>query len=76
VIASAENLKWLKTDLHTCGLVLGKLSELPSRLSELLDVQLEVTKRSRDGSENVYLNKRLASPEGQSAPGGSALPPF
>ncbi|MFB3882438.1 MAG: DUF669 domain-containing protein [Armatimonadota bacterium] len=79
VIATAENLKWLKTDLHTCGLTLGKLSELPSRLPELLDLHLEVTKKTRGENESVFLNKRLdaaATPGTPAGPAGSALPPF
>lgn len=59
VIASKENLKWLKTDLHTCGVVLDKLSELPSRLGDLLDVTLEVTKRTKGENENIYFNRRI-----------------
>jgi hypothetical protein len=82
VIASAENLKWLKTDLHTCGIVLGKLSELPARLPELLDLRLQVTKRTRGDNESVFLNARLdaadapEAPAGQTRSAGSALPPF
>jgi hypothetical protein len=79
VLASAENIKWLKTDLHTCGLTLGRLSELPARLPELLDVRLEVTKRTRGDNESVYLNKRLtvdATPGSPAGAAGSALPPF
>jgi hypothetical protein len=82
VIASAENLKWLKSDLHTCGLTLGKLSELPARLAELLDLHLEVTKRTRGENESVFLNKRIevagtpAAPAGSASSGGSALPAF
>jgi len=59
VMASKENLKWLKTDLHTCGLDIEKLSELPSRLGDLLDVKLEVTKRTKGESENIYFNRRI-----------------
>ncbi len=59
VMASKENLKWLKTDLHTCGVDLEKLSELPSRLGDLLDVTLEVTKRTKGDSENIYFNRRV-----------------
>jgi len=59
VMASKENLKWLKTDLHTCGLEIEKLSELPSRLGDLLDVKLEVTKRTKGESENIYFNRRI-----------------
>jgi hypothetical protein len=59
VMASKENLKWLKTDLHTCGLDVEKLSELPSRLGDLLDVKLEVTKRTKGENENIYFNRRI-----------------
>jgi hypothetical protein len=59
VMASKENIKWLKNDLHTCGLELEKLSELPERLNDLLDLTLEVTKRTRGENENIYLNRRI-----------------
>lgn len=59
VMATKENIKWLKGDLYTCGLQLEKLSELPNRLEELLDVTLEITKRTRGENENIYLNKRV-----------------
>src|SRR4030042_1695580 len=53
VMASKENLKWLKTDLHTCGLDIEKVSDLPARLGDLLDVTLEVTKRTKGESEKL-----------------------
>jgi hypothetical protein len=59
VMASKENIKWLKNDLHVCGLELDKLSELPERLDALLDLTLEVTKRTRGENENIYLNRRI-----------------
>lgn len=59
VMASKENIKWLKNDLHVCGLELEKLSELPERLDDLLDLTLEVTKRTRGENENIYLNRRI-----------------
>ena len=59
VIASKENIKFLKADLLTCGLELGKLSELPDRLADLLDVALEVTKKTRGDYANIYMNKRV-----------------
>lgn len=59
VMASKENLKWLKTDLHTCGIDIEKLSELPTRLGDLLDVTLEVTKRTKGENENIYINRRI-----------------
>ena len=59
VFASKENLKWLKTDLHTCGVDIAKLSELPARLGDLLDVTLEITKRTKGENENIYINRRV-----------------
>lgn len=67
VLATAENVKWLKTDLFTCGLVLDKLSELPANLERLLDVKLEVTKRTRGEFSNIYLNRRIVTDD---APAG------
>ena len=67
VMASKENIKFLKADLLTCGLELAKLSDLPNRLAELLDVGLEVTKKTRGEFSNVYFNKRIVldDPDGE-----------
>ncbi len=59
MLVTPENVKWLKSDLHVCGLELEKLSELPANLEKLLDVKLEVTKRTRGDNENIYLNRRI-----------------
>ena len=59
VLATRENIKWLKTDLHTCGLDLERLSDLPTHLEKLINVKLEVTKRTRGENENVYINRRI-----------------
>lgn len=61
VIASDNNVKWLKNDLHVCGVDIEKLSDLPANLERLLDVRLEVTKKTRGENENVYINRRLIS---------------
>ena len=70
VMATRENLKWLKNDLHVCGLDLQKLSDLPANLDRLLDVKLEITKRTKGDNENVYFNRRIvmddaATPAGE-----------
>jgi hypothetical protein len=72
VMASPQNVKWLKNDLHICGLDLPKLSELPAHLDRLLDVKLEVTKRTKGDSESVYFNRRIAleSVGGKTTAGG------
>lgn len=67
VMATRENIKWLKNDLHVCGLDLQKLSDLHANLERLLDVKLEVTKRTKGDSENVYFNRRIVT--GDSASG-------
>jgi hypothetical protein len=73
VMATRENIRWLKNDLHICGLDLAKLSDLPAHLSYLLDVQLEVTKRTRGDNINIYFNRRLVLDEqGMGAPHGRA----
>jgi len=83
VLATRENLKWLKNDLHVCGLDLAKASDLPARMNELLDVKLEVTKRSKGENTNVYFNRRIVldgpMPKGSQsydAAAGDALAPF
>ncbi len=73
VMATRENIKWLKNDLHVCGLDLQKLSDLPANLERLLDVKLEITKRTKGDNENVYFNRRIVLDEGTpSAEGGEA----
>ena len=72
VMATRENIKWLKNDLHVCGLDLAKLSDLPLNLERLLDVKLEVTKRTKGDNENVYFNRRIVLDEGTGAEGGEA----
>jgi hypothetical protein len=69
MLSTPENMKWLKGDLQTCGLQLDKVSNLQSRLIELLDVKLEVTKRTRGEHENIYFNKKLVLDDVEGAAG-------
>lgn len=76
VMASPENVAWLKKDLYACDLRLTRLSELPANLERLLDVRLEVTKKSRGEYESIYFNKRIRIPEeADSKAGASASKP-
>ena len=69
VIASKDNVKWLKQDLYTCGLQMDKLSDLPGKLETLMDVGLEVTKRTKNEFENIFFNRRIVlSDEDAAAP--------
>ena len=75
MLASSENVKWLKQDLHVCGLELAKLSDLQANLDRLLDVKLEVTKRTTGDFENIYFNRRITTELApQSAVGGGEIP--
>lgn len=76
VMASPDNIKWLKNDLHTCGLDLDKLSDLPSRLEDLLDVKLNVTVRSVEENTNVYFDRRIVGGEQPEPADANELKPF
>lgn len=80
VLVSRENVRWLKNDLHTCGLDLVKLSDLPQHLESLLDLHLEITKRTKGGSSNIYFNRRLEPSAGDAGDGfggqGADVVPF
>lgn len=58
-VISQASLPFVKGDLKTLGLQLSKFSELPARLPELLDLTVEVTKRTKGDYTNVYFNKLL-----------------
>jgi hypothetical protein len=78
-VITAKTLKFLKTDLHVCGLDLERLSDLPNHLERLLDVKLEVTKRTKGDNENIYFNRRIETAAGASGyerEAGDALVPF
>ena len=58
-VITQKTLKYLKGDLHICGLDLERLSELPNQLRRLLDVKLEVTKKTKGDNENIFFNRRI-----------------
>jgi len=78
-VITHNTLKYVKTDLHLCGLDLDRISELPKHLKKLLDVKLEVTKKTKGDNENIYFNSRIVNDR---TPGkfrqeaGDALVPF
>jgi len=54
-------MEYVKRDLKTCGIHLQGLSELESHLEELLDLKLEITKKTKGENENIYFNKLIAA---------------
>ena len=78
-VITHNTLKYVKTDLHLCGLDLEKLSELPKHLKKLLDVKLEVTKKTKGDNENIFFNRRIdndRAPAKFRQEAGDALVPF
>ncbi|MCP4678073.1 MAG: DUF669 domain-containing protein [Deltaproteobacteria bacterium] len=60
-VIDGKKIQWIKKDLYTCGLTLPKISELQQNLSKLLDIKLEITKKTNteSGYENIYFNRRI-----------------
>lgn len=61
MIASEQNVAWLKKDLVACGVELDSLTQLPGALDRLVGLTLEVTKKTKGEYENVYINARVSS---------------
>jgi hypothetical protein len=57
-----NTLKYIKADLQLCGLYLDAFSELPEHLDKLIGMELEVTKRTKNGYENIYFNRLIGGP--------------
>ena len=56
-VITPASLPFVKGDLNTLGLNLTKFSDLPNHLESLLDLNVEVTKRTKGEYTNVYFNK-------------------
>jgi hypothetical protein len=74
IVFTAKSIKYAKRDLYTCGLALANLSDLRGRLADLLDVRLEVTKRTKGDNANIYFNRRIEGNRRRDV--GDALVPF
>jgi hypothetical protein len=59
LLETADHMTYVKREFRKVGFELPKLSDLPSRLGELLDLRLEVVKKTRGEFESVYFRKRL-----------------
>lgn len=62
-VISVNSMPYVIQELRLCRLELPAFSDLPKHLGKLLDVQLEVTKRTKDGRANLYFENRLNGPE-------------
>jgi hypothetical protein len=62
VLLTQENLRWLKRELKICGVDLDRISDLPANLHRLMNLKLEIAKRTREENENIYINRRVVTP--------------
>jgi hypothetical protein len=63
MLSNAQNMSFLKKDLAACGVSLpDKLSDLD--LGALLDLKVRVTKKEKNGFENIYIDKVISEVKG------------
>lgn len=75
-VITQASLPFVKGDMKTLGVSLAKFSDLPNQLESLLDINLEITKRTRGEYANVYFNKRLQIPSGSQPEASHGEIPF
>ena len=69
-VFTAASLPFFKAEMKILGIQLAKLSDLPNHLGAMLDLTLEVTKKTKGEYSNTYINKLLKVPPGGTAPDG------
>jgi hypothetical protein len=53
-VITGKTLGYLKEDFSKCGLMLQKLSDLPSRIEEMSQRHVQIEKRTQNGKANLY----------------------
>lgn len=53
-----KTITFVREELETCGLTLNKMSELSGQLHRMIDLDLEVSKVTRNGDSNIYFKRR------------------
>ncbi|BDC51769.1 hypothetical protein F183_A40840 [Bryobacterales bacterium F-183] len=74
-VITDSTLEWVRKEMLTCGLELTPFSSLPHRIGELVGAVLAVSKVTKSGYENIYINRRLTpQQETETAEQEDALP--
>jgi hypothetical protein len=61
VLDNENGMKWLKADLQICNVKVMRLSDLPTKLTGLNGIDLDITKRRRGDYTNIYFNRCIGS---------------
>jgi hypothetical protein len=59
-VITENTLQYLREELDKCRLAVSRLSELPTRLSELAGRPIGIEKRTRDGRSNIYFRRQAS----------------
>lgn len=70
-VITDKTIRFLKSELKTCGLELSEFSDLPQHLDDLKGIHLEVMKKTNGDWVDIYFENRLDGPE---APADDDLP--
>ncbi len=54
-----KTLAWVRKDLEMCGLTLNLISELSGQVHRMIDLDLEVSKTTRNGDTSIFFNRRV-----------------
>ena len=61
-VITERTIPFITKELTLCGLTMQSLNELPSRLPDLVNLRLEVTKRSlAEGPDDVFFDRNLSA---------------
>ena len=59
-VITENTLQYLREELDKCRLAVSRLSELPTRLSELAGRPIGIEKRTKDGRSNIYFRRQAS----------------
>lgn len=62
-----KTIPFLKEDLEICGLHLAQLSDLPREMNRMVSMEVEATKRTKNGNVDIYLSRPRAMAAAASA---------
>lgn len=57
-VITENTIRYVKSELMTCGLRLERFSQLPLRLEELQGIELDITKVTKKDNCDIYFNRR------------------